>query len=434
MASCSFFRDTQVSLLHYSKFLQGKNYSKINKIRYISGQCFHHIYFQFPPSHLRYQSRNLILDRKFNQSRFLYTGHANFVENEGQYKEKDSTKSDTEIKKISRYQKFKSIVKSFGLGCSALLTDIKLALQIRRKLGLYKYQENLSAISRDELLHMRQTRKDVAKTFPVAMLFMVPFLGYAAPIIAYFYPRQLLSQQFWHPDQKEEFLLEEYEKRSQYYIPLIQEVGVISKEINNKQLLQFCLEVLDGKHPENKELLQFHRVFSQHEELSLNKMTRYHLVKLCQCWLIPTGWFLPRWYLVNSLRKRISHLHEDDTLILRDGIDELTPSCIEHAVHVRGLDELSLCIDAQRLWLTDWIQLSSNFGKIKTKRIMKEFIDRKTVGVGDHVTFLAHCAVFKAANFESAVMKKHNLKTAVIKEDKLEHKFDDVITDVNKKL
>ena len=60
---------------------------------------------------------------------------------------------------------------------------------------------------------------------------------------SYFYPRQLLSQQFWHPDQKKEFVLEEYEKRSQYYLPLIKEVGVTAKENNNKDLLKFCLQV-----------------------------------------------------------------------------------------------------------------------------------------------------------------------------------------------
>lgn len=62
-------------------------------------------------------------------------------------------------------------------------------------------------------------------------------------ISRYFYPRQLLSQQFWHPDQKKEFVLEEYEQRSQYYLPLIKEVGVTAKEIGNKELLKFCLHV-----------------------------------------------------------------------------------------------------------------------------------------------------------------------------------------------
>ena len=60
---------------------------------------------------------------------------------------------------------------------------------------------------------------------------------------SYFYPKQLLSQQFWHPDQKKEFILEEYERRSQYYLPLIKEVGITCKEISHKQLYRLCLDV-----------------------------------------------------------------------------------------------------------------------------------------------------------------------------------------------
>lgn len=38
-------------------------------------------------------------------------------------------------------------------------------------------------------------------------------------------------------------MLEEYEKRSQYYLPLIKECGWTAKEIQNKELLKFCLKV-----------------------------------------------------------------------------------------------------------------------------------------------------------------------------------------------
>ena len=63
-------------------------------------------------------------------------------------------------------------------------------------------------------------------------------------IFSYFYPKQLLSQQFWHPDQKKMFILEEYEKRSQYYLPLVKEVAVTCKEIHNKALFRLSFKVL----------------------------------------------------------------------------------------------------------------------------------------------------------------------------------------------
>jgi len=53
---------------------------------------------------------------------------------------------------------------------------------------------------------------------------------------------------------------------------------------------------------------------------------------MCKCWLIPTGWYLPRWYLISVLNKRISRLHQDDILISRDGIDTLTAECTEQVI------------------------------------------------------------------------------------------------------
>lgn len=301
-----------------------------------------------------------------------------------QYSRYNST--DIEPKE-SLFRKFRNIIDVFWYGCKALFTDVKLAVKTRRKLGLY-HKQDLSRLTREEVRHLRQTKRDLVKTFPVTLLFMLPFIGYSAPLLAYFYPRQLLSQQFWHPDQKKEFILEEYEKRQQYYQPLVKEVGITAKEIKDKNLLDFCYKIIDGAHPSNNDLLSYQHIFASHDEFSLQKMPRYHLVKLCRCWLIPTAWYLPRWFLVNSLRKRVKYLQEDDGLIKRDGIDLLTRDCIEHAVHIRGLDETSLNDISMKYWLTEWIDLSTKV-------------------TDEDVSFLAHGAVFKAANFET--MEKDGL-------------------------
>lgn len=338
---------------------------------------YNHQAFHYDAKTLLIQPKNYLSNTHILSCRRGYT-----TNNDTPPQPDDNNKGKSTVpKKLGTIQKFRYMIDVFWTGCKALFKDVRLAFQTRRKLGLYQVQD-FSRLTREELRHMRQTKQDLVKTFPVAFLFMVPFIGYSAPVLAYFYPRQLLSQQFWHPDQKSEFVLEEYEKRSQYYLPLIKECGWTAKEIHNEELLKFCLKTLDGFHPPNEELLEFQNVFTQHEDFSLQKMPRYHLVKICKCWLIPTGWYLPRWYLINALNKRILRLHQDDILIVRDGIDSLTPECIEQAVHVRGLDEASLNDESKRFWLQEWIQLSSN---VK----------------GEDVSFLAHSAVFKAANFET---------------------------------
>ena len=64
----------------------------------------------------------------------------------------------------------------------------------------------------------------------------------------------------------------------------------------------FYSQTIDGSHPQNEELLHFENVFSQHEDFSLQKMPRYHLVSgfmyftlvsrvrlLCGNYLFPTS-------------------------------------------------------------------------------------------------------------------------------------------------
>lgn len=322
-----------------------------------------------------------IYNSKFLKGSLCYRYYSSTTNQKEQKSSKESPSENPAPVKQGTLKKVKAIIDVFWIGCKALFKDVRLALKTRRKLGLY-HQRDYSKLSREELRHMRQTRQDVVKTFPVTLMFMIPFIGYVAPLLAYFFPKQLLSQQFWHPDQKKEFILEKYERRSQYYQPLIKEVGVTSKEIQNNELLNLCYNVLDGWHPSNSELLTFKDVFMKCEDLSLQGMPRYHLVKICKCWLIPTAWYLPRWFLTNSLRRRILRLRDDDALILRDGIEILTPECVQQAVQFRGLDEAALCDRLKVHWLDEWVKLSTKVS-------------------AEDVAFLAHCAVFKAANFET---------------------------------
>jgi len=298
---------------------------------------------------------------------------------------KDPTETTVVQEKRSFIQKVRDTGNNFVRGCKILYGDVRLAMKTSKKIGVYKRVDVLSRddLTREEVRHLRQTRKDLVKALPVAMLFMVPFVGYFAPVLAYVFPKQLLSQQFWHPKQKKEFVLEEYEKRSQYYYSLVREVGVTCKEIKNRQFFRLCIEILDGKHPTTEELLHYKEEFVRDNDFSFQKMPRYHLVKLCRCWLIPTRWYLPRWFLISALSKRISNLHEDDLLLARDGIELLTPQETSDAVHVRGLDETSLCYHSEVHWLKEWNDLS-----------------RRVQGDANKISFLAHAAIFKAANFE----------------------------------
>lgn len=74
-------------------------------------------------------------------------------------------------------------------------------------------------------------------------------------------------------------------------------------------------------------------------------------------------------------------------LILSEGVPSFPPAAIGKAIHVRGMDNTVLTLTSQVYWLQEWVDISSK------------------VSATD-VSFLAHCAAFKAANFETHAKEK----------------------------
>jgi len=307
-------------------------------------------------------------------------------ENEANRKDKQTSPiSKVETDNDGFFKKFKSIVNTFWVGCKQLLwVDARKAWATKNKLKRHDY--DLTILTREELSHMRQTQKDIIKSLPVALLFFVPFVGYFAPVLGYLFPKRLLSPQFWDIEQQKKFAFEDHTKRSQYYCPLIQEVGWSSRELKNQDLLHLCIKVIDGYHLVNEEILKQRGAFKV-ELLSIAKMPRFHLVKLCKTWLLPVKWYVPSRVLREFLSYRIKQIIEDDAAIRRDGMDILSEICIRQACHARGLDKYSFDISVMKEWLEDWIKLTENLSE-------------------EDSSFIAHCAAIKTMNFSKIMQKK----------------------------
>ncbi|XP_065051998.1 LETM1 domain-containing protein 1-like [Rhopilema esculentum] len=281
-------------------------------------------------------------------------------------------------KKNGALQKFKEMLNTFWEGCKQLLwVDARKAWATKRKLKRHDY--DLTILTREELRHLRQTQKDIIKSLPVALLFFIPFIGYFAPVIGYLFPKRLLSHQFWDIEQRKKFAFEDHSKRSQYYLPLVQELGWSSRELQNQQLFSLCIKVIDGCHIENESIIKLKDVFKD-DVMSIKKMPRFHLIKLCKTWLLPVKWYIPSKVLREFLSYRIKQIIEDDAAIRRDGIGILSDLCLRQACHARGLDKYSFAIPLMKEWLEDWLRLTAS------------------VSVEDK-SFVAHCAAIKTMNF-----------------------------------
>eukprot|EP00794_Sanderia_malayensis_P017408 gene17408-19151_t len=296
-----------------------------------------------------------------------------------------SDKKETETTKDGAFARFKDLIKTFGNGCKQLMwIDARKAWATKKKLKRHDY--DLTILTREELRHMRQTKKDMIKSLSVALLFFLPFIGYFAPVIGFLFPKRLLSHQFWDLEQRKKFAFEDHVKRSQYYLPLIQEVGWSSKELNNEDLFQLCIKAINGNHITNDDLISQKDIFLN-DLMTVEKMPRFHLEKLCKTWLLPVKWYIPSKVLREFLISRIKQIIEDDDAIRRDKIDSLSDICIRQACHARGLDKSSFDVHVMKNWLDDWMCL--------THRLED-----------GNLSLFAHCAVFKTINFGKTLEEK----------------------------
>ncbi|CAH3190483.1 unnamed protein product [Porites evermanni] len=292
-----------------------------------------------------------------------------------------STSSANSTRGDSRVQKFRKVVDTFVAGSKQLGKDVKLMFDIQKKLKNSNY--NWDGLKTEEIIHLHQTRKDLLKSLPVVVAFFIPFLGYAVPLVAFLYPKQLLSRHYWQPHQWEKFALQDVRRRTRYYLPVVREVGrlALSHKANincqSTDLMSTSVKVVNKQHPSNEELLSAVEFFKG-ELLSFDHLPRYHLKKLSQVWLI-SPW-LPKRFMRARLKKLLQAIQKEDAAIKREGLESLNEQQLKDVCHSRGLDTSDVDPEALVMWLADWVELSNAAGDMDE-------------------SFLAHCAIFKAINY-----------------------------------
>ena len=269
-----------------------------------------------------------------------------------------------------KIRRMKFLLQTFALGFKDLWTDVKLMFRIRSKWR--KHGGDIGVLTRDEVLHMHNTWRDLVHTLPVLVVFWLPGAGYFVPVVAFMFPKQLLCQHFWTAEQKAKFRGEADTVRRENYAKLLDHVE------SYDSLHGLVAHVRGEAHPVNAQLLQFQDVFN--EALSLSTLPKEHVVALCKCWSIGTPAFFPRWWLLNNLEAQVKRVQEDDSLIVKEGgALNLSDAAVVEACYERGLGGSS--VDSLRPWLLEWIELSTRTSRVDNK-----------------LSFIAHSAVLKSLN------------------------------------
>lgn len=144
-------------------------------------------------------------------------------------------------------------------------------------------------MSYQELIVYYQTPKDLLKVAPTLLVSAAPFANYVVFPLALYFPKHLLSQQFWDNEIKFNYQLEKTTKRLKHNRPIFRQLqfklNSIPKQLPDSTdglgLREQCKLIFDkigsGTHPTVEEILNVAPVFNQ-EPYGLSHLPTIHLV------------------------------------------------------------------------------------------------------------------------------------------------------------
>ncbi|XP_007420785.1 LETM1 domain-containing protein 1 isoform X1 [Python bivittatus] len=287
-------------------------------------------------------------------------------------------------KKYERYlertfPRFYQLYSTFLKGLQVFFSEAK---EIRRiKANMSHKNIQFHQLPYREMERLRQFRRDLIKAIPVGILSLPPFANYFVLLFMYLFPRQLLVRHFWTPKQQAEFLNTYHNMRREAYAEVIDGLMHLSHFLDDPQLRQqmlyLCRKVQEGFHPDVTELKAVRTLFVGHP-FGIQQLTVQHVKVLSRVLFLTPR--LPSFFLRNRLRSHLSELHHLDQAMVKLGVSELTDEEVQVACYTRGLNSVHLSPSACRLWLNQWLSLSSSLRDSET-------------------SLLAHAMVLLSTNF-----------------------------------
>ncbi|CAH1248886.1 LETM1 domain-containing protein 1-like [Branchiostoma lanceolatum] len=206
----------------------------------------------------------------------------------------------------------------------------------------------------------RQFKLDVLKTLPVFLVASLPFVWLLVLPLIYFYPKQLLSSQFWSAGQKVSFFTSYHMKRVAYYPSILQalhrKLHRVEDFRNRTKLQELCANALREESPSSAAVMRVRPTFT-HPVLHFNRLSRTQLAWLSRVLLLNP--YLPKVLLRRRLLKHLEDVHAMDQGIQQEGISKLTTQELRKMCYIRGVDSMSWSRDTCVAWLTQWVQIST---------------------------------------------------------------------------
>lgn len=256
------------------------------------------------------------------------------------------------------------------------------------------YKNDSQPLTRRELEALTSNYETLQKLGLLFFMQLPPVIGTIPALIAVRYPRALLTNHFWSEEQKNSFARDQMRERSQYSTQLLQSLQLIndfddtitsnssSDSItihSNIDMNAVNLAVTDRK-------------------LTLNSLKGDHLRLLSGANAINSSLiaqnYAPSPLLRSWLGKRAAYIQQDDHLLMKEGLADLTIEELHYALLKRGIYPFDTTEDVMRSRLSQWLD---EFWIRTNTEILAENSAEKDLG---HSILLHSMAVNSLKNFK----------------------------------
>lgn len=256
------------------------------------------------------------------------------------------------------WDRFVAEIKHYYHGFRLLALDARIASRTLWKIL------NGKPVVRRERNQFKRALSDIFRLAPFSVFIIIPFAELALPVVVSLFPR-LLPSTFEDKTAREARLRKELAVKLQmakFMQDTVEDIAMRSKNMSKENqatenFANFFQKIrTTDEEPTNEEILKHAKLFE--DELTLDSMTRPQLVALCRLIQVPAVG--SNNLLRFLLQMKLNRLHADDTLIQREGIDNMTVQELQTACQARGMRALGMSEERIKQQLQQWIDLHLN--------------------------------------------------------------------------
>ncbi|KAJ3256292.1 hypothetical protein HDU77_003215 [Chytriomyces hyalinus] len=254
-------------------------------------------------------------------------------------------------------QRIKDEAHHVYLGMKLLAAETRISSRL-----LVKLMKGI-ALSRREGLQLKRTVADLLRLVPMMIIILIPFLELALPLLLYIFPNMLPStfESKFQAEEKKKKLLKVRLEMAKFLQETVAEVSVTgtARAQKAKEFSDFFQKYrTTGILAPTDQVLAIAKKFQ--DDLTLNSLSRPQLISMAR--YMSLNAFGTDAYLRNQINDQLVSLKRDDSLIAKEGVDNLTIPELQTACNNRGIKIVGVSPARLKSELMQWLDLHLTHG------------------------------------------------------------------------